>query len=200
LYINGYTKALGAVCIASVLCAMYSGALAVGVLMAAGVPLALVCRRKMDTEEQDISALLERRKASCTFRCNCFEGFDGLAKGDPCTLFFVRKGIEIDCGGDTHLIALSQIQALDLYALPELLEVARSERRFTLGALGEAVSSSVNRQDDGRVRKQKNVRYLVIKLPGRDYLSFFSSAEHYRYNTLGTRKDPAQYLSERKKT
>lgn len=203
MFINGYVKALGAICIAAVLCAMYSGALAVGVMVVAALPLAIICRRKMDSEERELDALLKTRQAGCTLRYDCFEGIDSIGKGDPCTLFFVRKGIEVDCNGKTHLIPVSRIQKLDIYTLPEILEIAQSERRIALGALGEAMAFSTREKDKHRVSQQKNVRYLVVTLSdiyaNISYLSFFAPAEYYHYNALGIRKEnPCSYFSAQK--
>lgn len=197
-----YAKLVGTICIVAVLCAMYSSILAVAIMVFAALPAAVICRKKMNHEQNEVQELLAEKTAACAFKGDCFEGFESLTKTEESILFFTEKGIEICYGKEEQIwLAYHKIKEMRIYTLSEILEIAGSGRSVNLGELGKAMSSGAGGQKPNMKANQK-VRYLVIRMKNQtgksSYISFFAPTEYADFNRMASLKqNPEEYVTSR---
>lgn len=200
-----YAKTIGILCIIAVISAVYSGAIAVAVMLFGALPAAVICRKKMNEEEKAAQDLLESRKADCAFRGRCFEGLDHIKENEEYTVFFCPGKIII-ChdGKEEETLSAAKIKDVRIYTLEEIMETAQSGRKVSLGKLGYKMDLSAGeRRPD--LRKNKDVRYLVIRgekeKDRRFCMSFYASSEYTHYNrTVSKAQETSEYVKKYKRT
>lgn len=195
-----YAKLVGIICIAAVLSAMYSGVLAVIIMLFAALPVALICRKKMNQEQDSVQKLLSEKEAVCAFKGDCFEGFENLSKTQESVLFFTARGISICYGKEEIKLPYRKIKEMRIYTFAQILEIAGSGRRVSLGKLGEAMSLNTGGQKPN-MKLNQQVRYLILRIenqPGRfSYISFSAPAEYADFNRMASlHQKPEKYVEQ----
>lgn len=194
-----YAKLIGILCIIAVISAVYSGIAAVAVMLFGALPAAVICRRKMNRDESQAQELLQDRQADCAFRGKCFEGTDGIEEGGEYTIFFSPRSVLI-CHEDRDVrkIPASELKDVRICTLEEVLDIAESGRRVSLGRLGDKMYLSADEQRRN-LRKARDVRYLIIRGEREKEklfcISFCASSEYAEYNRIVSKKqDPGEYV------
>lgn len=200
-----YAKLIGILCIVAVISAAYSGIAAVAVMLFGALPAAVICRKKMNRDEAGAQELLQSKQAECAFRGKCFEGTEGIEENKEYTVFFCPRSILI-CKDEREVKSLpvSELKDVRIYTLEEVLDIAESGLKVSLGKLGDKMYLTAGEQRPN-LRKNQDVRYLVIRGETRKEklfcMSFYASSEYAEFNRIVSKKqNPEEYAKSYKRT